>query len=128
MIFQFYMLELLIFTIQGDFLVGYYQRLKDLKEDADLTQKQVADLIGVSTNHYGRYERGDTDIPLEKAIILSEYYKVSLDYLAGKTNIKKPVSSKSQLTKMAEIFKNLTPENRSRIEERMLEMLDRQNK
>ncbi|MDE5885437.1 MAG: helix-turn-helix transcriptional regulator [Oscillospiraceae bacterium] len=68
--------------------MAYYQRLKDLKEDADLTQKQVAELIGVSTNHYGKYERGETDIPLEKAVILAEYYHVSLDYLAGLTNFK----------------------------------------
>lgn len=65
--------------------MGYYQRLRDLKEDADLTQKQVADLIGVSTNHYGKYERGETDIPLEKAVILANYYNCSLDYLAGRT-------------------------------------------
>ncbi|MDE5792957.1 MAG: helix-turn-helix domain-containing protein [Oscillospiraceae bacterium] len=68
--------------------MGYYQRLRDLKEDADLTQKQVAELIGVSMNHYGKYERGETDIPLEKAIILAEYYGVSLDYLAGLTKTK----------------------------------------
>lgn len=68
--------------------MGYYPRLRDLKEDADLTQKQVAELIGVSMNHYGKYERGETDIPLEKAIILAKYYSVSLDYLAGLTNVK----------------------------------------
>ena len=65
--------------------MGYYQRLRDLKEDADLTQKQVADLIGVSTNHYGKYERGETDLPMEKAIILANFYNCSLDYLAGRT-------------------------------------------
>ena len=43
--------------------MAFYQRLKDLKEDADITQKQAADLIGVSMNHYGKYERGETDIP-----------------------------------------------------------------
>ncbi|MDE5753757.1 MAG: helix-turn-helix transcriptional regulator [Oscillospiraceae bacterium] len=68
--------------------MAYYQRLRDLKEDADLTQKQVAELIGVSTNHYGKYERGETDIPLEKAVILAKHYHVSLDYLAGLTNYK----------------------------------------
>lgn len=64
----------------------YYQRLRDLKEDSDLTQKQVAEIIGVSVNHYGKYERGETDIPFEKAVKLAEYYNVSLDYLAGRTN------------------------------------------
>lgn len=71
--------------------MGFYQRLKDLKEDHDMTQKDVAELIGVSINHYGKYERGETDIPLEKAIILAEYYNVSLDYLAGRTNNKRKI-------------------------------------
>ena len=68
--------------------MGFYQRLKDLKEDADLTQKQVSEIIGVSVNHYGKYERGETDIPFEKAIKLAEHYNVSLDYIAGRTNYK----------------------------------------
>lgn len=59
-----------------------------MKEDADLTQKQVAKLIGVSINHYGKYERGETDIPFEKAVMLAKYYNVSLDYIAGFTNYK----------------------------------------
>lgn len=65
--------------------MSYYPRLRDLKEDADLTQKQVAELIGVSMNHYGKYERGENDLPLEKAVILADYYDCSLDYLAGRT-------------------------------------------
>lgn len=79
-------------------------------------------------NHYGKYERGETDIPFEKAIILANYYNVSLDYLAGRTNIKNPISDKSQLLKIAELFKQLNSINRNRIEERMLEMLENQNK
>lgn len=73
--------------------MGFYQRMKDLKEDADLTQKQVAEVIGVSVNHYGKYERGETDIPFEKAIALAEFYQVSLDYLAGRTNFKQGLQS-----------------------------------
>ena len=65
--------------------MAFYQRLRDLKEDNDLTQKQVADIISVSMNHYGKYERGEIDIPLEKAVILADYYSVSLDYLAGRS-------------------------------------------
>lgn len=68
--------------------MGFYQRLKDLKEDNDLTQRYVADLIEVSVNHYGKYERGEIDIPFSKAIKLAEYYNVSLDYIAGRTNDK----------------------------------------
>ncbi|MBQ5331069.1 MAG: helix-turn-helix transcriptional regulator [Oscillospiraceae bacterium] len=65
--------------------MALYKRLRDLKEDHDLTQKQVADLIGVSMNHYGKYERGENDLPLEKAVILADFYDVSLDYIAGRS-------------------------------------------
>lgn len=106
--------------------MAFYQRLKDLKEDADLTQREAAELIGVSMNHYGKYERGETDIPLEKAVILADYYEVTLDYLAGRSNIKNHVSNKAQLILLAELFSQLNPENKARIEERMLEMLEKQ--
>jgi len=43
--------------------MAFYQRLKDLKEDADLTQEEISEIIDVSTNHYGKYERGETDVP-----------------------------------------------------------------
>ncbi|MGN0584475.1 MAG: helix-turn-helix domain-containing protein [Ruminococcus sp.] len=109
--------------------MSFYQRLKDLKEDADLTQKQVADIIGVSTNHYGKYERGETDLPFEKAIILSEYYNVSLDYLAGRTNRKNCLPDKQyadDINRILQLYTKLSNMNRARIEERMEEMLENQ--
>ena len=69
----------------GGICMAFYQRLRDLKEDNDLTQKQVSEIIGVSMNHYGKYERGEIDIPLEKAVILADHYNVSLDYLSGRS-------------------------------------------
>ena len=107
--------------------MGFYQRLKDLKEDADLTQKQVAELIGVSMNHYGKYERGETDIPLEKAILLAKYYDVSLDYLAGLTNQKKAMSIKEQVA-LVTMYRSLNAYNQKRISEIIIEMLERQKK
>lgn len=104
-----------------------YQRLRDLREDADLTQKQVADLIGVSINHYGKYERGETDIPLEKAIILAKYYDVSLDYLAGLTNQKKSMSIKEQIA-LVTMYRSLNAYNQKRISEKIIEMLEQQKK
>lgn len=66
----------------------YYQRLKDLREDADLNQKEVGQIIGTSGNYYGDYENGKRDIPTERMIILAKYYKVSMDYITGLTNDK----------------------------------------
>lgn len=107
--------------------MAIYQRLRDMREDADLTQRQFAEIIGISMNHYGKYERGETDIPLDKAITIAKYYNVSLDYLAGLTNVKTVLSpSRSCTTYIINLFEHLSTQNKERIEERMLEMLERQ--
>ena len=61
-------------------------RIRDLREDADLTQKQVAELLFCDQSLYSKYERGERDLPLKLAIQLADFYHVSLDYLAGRTN------------------------------------------
>lgn len=61
----------------------YLQRLRDLREDRDLTQKQVAEILGIQQTVYSRYERGFQNIPLEFLIKLSNFYAVSTDYLLG---------------------------------------------
>ena len=63
-------------------------RIKDLREDNDLTQKQVANVLMCDQSLYSKYERGEREIPLRLLIILANYYKVSLDYLVGRTNKK----------------------------------------
>lgn len=66
-----------------------YQRITDLREDADLKQETVAKLLGTSQTQYSRWERGEREIPFHHVIALAIYYKVSLDYIAGLTNDKK---------------------------------------
>ena len=66
--------------------MNYAQRLKDLREDADLNQTQVAEIIQTSQSYYAQYENGKRDMPFYRAIILAKYYNISLDYLAGLTN------------------------------------------
>lgn len=67
----------------------FYQRLRDLREDKDLLQEDIAEIVQSSVRQYGLYERGKTDIPLEKVLKLANFYNVSLDYIAGRTNDKK---------------------------------------
>jgi len=67
-----------------------YQRLRDLREDRDLTQQELATLLKVSQTTYSRYESGALDIPNTSLIKLAEFYKTSIDYLVGLTNNKKP--------------------------------------
>lgn len=66
----------------------YYQRLKDLRNDKDLNQVQIAEIIKTTQKQYSRWETGEYQIPFDKAIELAKYYNVSLDYIAGLTNNK----------------------------------------
>ncbi len=60
-----------------------YQRIRDLREDANLSQQEIADILQMHRTTYVRYESGEREIPLKVAIALAQYYRVSLDYLAG---------------------------------------------
>lgn len=64
----------------------YFQRLTDLRQDHDLTQQDVADILHCKREVYRRYEKGIREIPVSYAIILAKYYQVSLDYLLGLSN------------------------------------------
>lgn len=66
-----------------------YQRIRDLREDAEKNQSEIALLLGTTQKQYSRWETGMYQIPFDKVILLAKYYNVSLDYIAGLTNIKK---------------------------------------
>ena len=65
-------------------------RLKGLREDKDLLQKDIAEVIGISQRGYSHYETGENNIPNNILIKLAEYYNTSTDYILGVTNYKKP--------------------------------------
>ena len=64
----------------------YFSRLKDLREDNDLVQKQVASYLGIDQRVYSNYETGKREIPTRFVIALAKYYKTSTDYILGLTN------------------------------------------
>ena len=64
----------------------YYPRLRDLREDKDLTQDQLVQILGMHKTTYTNYEQGKREIPFSLAIRLAKLYNVSLDYIAGFTN------------------------------------------
>lgn len=74
-----------------------FPRIRDLREDNDLTQKQVANILNTSANYYGDYENGKREIPTSRLLELAKYYKVSLDYITGRTNDKRGLT-KSELS------------------------------
>ena len=63
-----------------------YRRMRDLREDHDKTQAEIAAVLGLQQPQYARYENGTNEIPLHYFILLARYYGVSLDYLAGESN------------------------------------------
>lgn len=74
-----------------------FQRIRDLREDSDLTQGEAAKIGFISKNTYIRYEKGETSIPLDVAVIYAKYYNVSLDYIAGITNNKEGTGLKKEI-------------------------------
>ncbi len=69
-------------------LVACYKRIRELREDNDMTQQQVADYLSMKQPQYNRYERGFRDIPTDVLIALAELYKTSTDYILGRVENK----------------------------------------
>lgn len=69
--------------------MSIYKRLRDLREDADKSQEEIAKIIGTSQSYYAQYENGKRSIPFDRVIALAKYYNVSLDYIAGFSDVPK---------------------------------------
>ncbi|GEB30067.1 helix-turn-helix domain-containing protein [Enterococcus casseliflavus] len=65
-----------------------FQRIRDLREDNDLTQHQIATLLNISQSTYSRYENGELEIPIQTLIKLANYYNTSIDYLVNLTDVR----------------------------------------
>ena len=68
----------------------YFHRIRDLREDKDLTQEQVAQILGISQTVYSRYERGHQTLPVIHLLKLADFYKTSTDYILGLTDKRTP--------------------------------------
>lgn len=69
----------------------YYQRLRDTRDDAELNQTEVAEILGMNQTQYSRYELGKQELPMHHFRTLAQFYNVSLDYLAGLIPTPKPL-------------------------------------
>ena len=65
-----------------------YKRIRDLREDRDLTQTQIAHMLGMSQTGYSKYETGENDVPTQILIKLADFYGTSVDYLLGRRDDK----------------------------------------
>lgn len=73
-----------------------YRRIRELREDRDMYQKDIAEMLGMSQTGYSKYETGENDIPTQILIKLADFYGTSVDYLLGRTN---EMASIEELTK-----------------------------
>lgn len=107
----------------------YYRRIKDLREDSDKTQAEVANYLGTTAQYYGKYEKGERELPFNRAVKLAEYYNVSLDYISGRTNAMQPqyeVSFSEEEIKLISCFRALSDRNKGKIELFINQLLDSQ--
>ncbi|MBO5153074.1 MAG: helix-turn-helix transcriptional regulator [Eubacterium sp.] len=85
-----------IYLYRGDFLI--YERIRNLREDLDMTQTDIANVLNISQRTYSRYENNERSIPIEVLSDLADFHKTSVDYLIGRTDEKRayPRSSRAK--------------------------------
>ena len=106
-----------------------YKRIRDLREDADMTQKQVAEKLFMQLTQYRRYECGESELPMNIAISIAKIYDVSLDYIAGLTNDKRGLTRSTlpdDETGLIKTFEQLNNEGKFRLLERADVLLELQ--
>lgn len=64
----------------------YIKRMRDLREDHDKTQREIAEMLGTSQTMYARYERGANELPIRRLVKLCDFYRVSVDYFLGRSD------------------------------------------
>lgn len=107
----------------------HYQRIRDLREDSDLTQAELCKKLFMHKTTYTNYEQGKHTVPLDFAVTLANFYNVSLDYIAGRTNFKQgkanPQFSGEQL-EIADKFTQLSERNKGKLEQFLEQLLESQ--
>ncbi|MBR1383452.1 MAG: helix-turn-helix transcriptional regulator [Ruminococcus sp.] len=107
----------------------HYTRIRDLREDSDLTQEQLCKKLYMNKTTYTNYEQGKHTVPLDFAVTLAEFYDVSLDYLTGRTNRKQPDRcmelSKEEL-KLIQQYRSLSERSKGRHDILIAQLLEQQ--
>ncbi len=107
--------------------MAYYKRIRDLREDNDKTQKEIAEYLGTPYQYYAVYEKGGSEISFERAILLAKYYNVSLDYIAGltdkKTGLDVPKLTKEQ-AELIDMLNDLSPKNKKKFTALLKQMIN----
>lgn len=107
----------------------HYTRIRDLREDCDLTQEALCQKLYMYKTTYTNYEQGKHTVPLDFAVTLAKFYNVSLDYIAGRTNFKQgkanPEFTDEQLN-LVEQYSKLNEKNKGKLELFLEQLIERQ--
>jgi transcriptional regulator with XRE-family HTH domain len=109
--------------------MDFSTRLNELREDADMTQGELAEMLNLKPSAVSKYEKSATQPSISTIVKMAEIFKVSVDYLLGVSSIANPYTQENFTPKEAEIitrYRKLTAENKIRVDERISAMLDNQ--
>lgn len=95
--------------------MAFYRRIRDLREDSDKTQAEIAEYLGTTAQYYGKYEKGERELPFFRAIQIAQYYDVSLDYIAERNHSKPEKYLRDDEVKLVEKWRKLSEKNRGAI-------------
>lgn len=110
--------------------MAVYNRIKDLREDSDKTQAELAEYLGTTAQYYGKYEKGERELPFCRAIQIAEYYDVSLDYLAGRVTAREmcPYSLCDDELLLIKRYRQFSERSKGKLDILMEQLLEQQKK
>lgn len=108
--------------------MALYKRIRDLREDSDKTQTEVAEFLGTTAQYYGKYEKGERELPFIRAIQLTDYYGVSLDYPAERKKFKNSYSLNEDEQNLIYNWQCLSERDKGKVEYLIEQLLEEQAK
>lgn len=108
--------------------VAWYKKIRDLREDTDKTQTEVAEYLGTTAQYYGKYEKGERELPFSRAIQLAEYYGVSLDYLAERNRYENEHFLDEDEHNLLHNWRCLSERDKGKVEYLIMELLEAEAK
>ena len=110
----------------GNYHKKDYQRIRDLREDSDLTQEALCKKLYMHKTTYTNYEQGKHTVPLDFAVQLADFYQVSIDYIAGRTNFPQGMPVVAEEIDCPKYFSDLTERNKGRVEQFVEQLYEQQ--
>lgn len=108
--------------------MAFYRRIRDLREDSDKTQTEVAEYLETTVQYYGKYEKGERELSFSRAIMLADLYNVSLDYIAERGKSKQEIALNDDEIRLIRDWRAMSERNRGKVEFLIEELLKGQKR